>query len=50
MVYVQHDMYLLSCVFEYCLEWSEIYIASVVVYFGTLGGGIDSDITAMRLK
>ena len=50
MVFVQHELYLLSCVFEYCFECSEIDIASGVVFFGTLGRGIDAQMTEMSLQ
>ena len=50
MVCVHHEMYLLSCVFEYCFEFSEIDIAFGVVFFGTLCGGIEAYKTKMRLQ
>ena len=35
---------------EYFLEYPEIDIADGVVFFGTLGGGIESEMTEVRLQ
>ena len=43
------DVFLEIC-FECCLGCFEIDIAARVVFFGTLGGGIESDMTSMRLQ
>ena len=40
----------LELCFEYFLECSEIDIVVAVVFFGALGGGIESNMTEMRLK
>ena len=40
----------LELCFEYFLEFSEIFIAATVVFFGILGGGIEAEMTGTRLK